>query len=212
MRAIQSAVIGYVLILLAWGVGGGGDGVIITFVQDTLTGTTGSEINADPTRQLILSITNFLTGLAAIVAVLVIIWGGYKFFFSTLPGSKEDGKQTILNGVTGLIVILLAGPLIGIVSDTFSQQTDQLELNTGSIIKTFVEIINNFLIPISAVVTVFFLVWAGYDYIFSRGDSSKVQSARTKLNNALIGLIIVLLAVTISQLIVFFVGNLNLTA
>ena len=209
-RAISSAVIGYALILLAYGVSGGGDGVILTFIQDTLRGTTAEGINAEPTENIINAVIGFLTAIAGLVSVLTIIWGGYKFFLSTLPGAKEDGKQTIANGVIGLVIVLIATPIRNLVESTFGTQESQLSLETGSIVSIISTIVNNFLIPVSAVLTVFFLVWAGYDYIFSGGDQGKVKSAKDKLNNAIIGLIVVLLAVTISQLIVFFVQNTNL--
>jgi hypothetical protein len=207
LKAIQAAVFGYVIIIIGYGISGEGDSLILNLVKNTLGGSDSSGINAAPIAALIQTITNILITLAGVAAVFIIVLGGYRFLFSGIPGVKEDGKQTILNGIIGLVVVLIARPIMKVITDTLSSQTNELNIQTNSITNTVVNIINGFLIPVSAVITVFFLVWAGFDWITSGGDSGKAGKAKEKLTNAIIGLVVVLLAVTISQLIVFFVGN-----
>ena len=54
---------------------------------------------------------------------------------------------------------------------------------------------------IIGVVAVGFIVWAGIQYMISTGDSGKMGKAKTTLTNAIIGLIISLVASSIVQLV-----------
>ena len=60
------------------------------------------------------------------------------------------------------------------------------------------------LIITAIILTFFFLLWGGFDWITSGGDKQKLQSARHKIVFAIIGLIIVFLAFFIVNVI----GNL----
>lgn len=205
-QTIQAGVIGLAVVLLAG------------FIVDLISGggdpsqalITADGFNTEQIDEFILSLTSLLTVLATAIAVVVIIWGGYQFLFSTLPGAKGDGKQTIINGVIGLIVIILASQIVEFVKSV----TDTIEagsagdINSSALISFIVNITNFILIPVSAAVTVFFLVLGGYQYITAR-ESYQVSNARKNLLNALIGFVVILLSVTIVQAIYYFVGTLS---
>ncbi len=200
-KNIQSGVVGLIIVLLA--------NFIVDAVNNVFKGADANTDFGDKAKNFIEPILTqgltFLTTLASVVAVLVIVWGGYKYFFSTLPGSKEDGKKNIERGIIGLVVVIIAQPIVTIVNSTIGVQNNQLSLDPQSIIFTIQVIITRFLIPISSVITVGLFIWAGYLWITSAGDAGTVKKAKDSFFNAIIGLIVVLLAVTITQLIVFFV-------
>lgn len=56
------------------------------------------------------------------------------------------------------------------------------------------------------ILSLFFLIWGGIDWIMSRGDTQKLQKARLKLTFAIIGLVIVFLAFGIVSLFGKFLG------
>ena len=87
--------------------------------------------------------------------------------------------------------------------ENVAASTDSLGVRIADII---VAVTNNILIPVAAAVTVFFVVLAGYKWI-SSPSIVRAGEAKQALINALIGFIIVLLAVTIVQLIYYFVPN-----
>ena len=66
-----------------------------------------------------------------------------------------------------------------------------------SCITFFVNLIFLFAVLLTFVV----LVWGGLDYIMSGGDTGKVATARQKITNAIVGLIIVILAWAITNLV-----------
>jgi type IV secretory pathway VirB2 component (pilin) len=201
MRTIQAGVFGLTIALGAKFIG--------DIVQNTVTG---EGLKPDYLIKFIQdNLINFLVGLAGVVAVLVIVWGGYQYFFSTLPNGKKDGLENIQKGVIGLIVVLIANPLKDLVVSTLNVQKDGVvKLDPKSIIFVIQNIVSNFLIPISAVVTVFFFVWGSYLWLTAGGNAGQVKKGQENMRNALIGFIFVLLATTISQLIIYFFGGLKI--
>ncbi|MBS7346498.1 MAG: hypothetical protein KIG14_02175 [Candidatus Sacchiramonaceae bacterium] len=55
------------------------------------------------------------------------------------------------------------------------------------------------LFRIAGVIATGFIVWAGFQYMISQGNSGKIATAKTTLVNAIIGLIIASLAVAITN-------------
>jgi|GEM_PF-995625 len=72
-----------------------------------------TEINTEPTTDnpcpfgtyLNLMIKIFL-GICAVLAMIMIVWGGIQYMTSDLASSKEEGKKYITNAVLGLILAL----------------------------------------------------------------------------------------------------------
>lgn len=55
-------------------------------------------------------------GIAAILAVLMIILGGFQYMTSDVPGAKSDGKTRIWGAIIGLLVILLSALILSIIN------------------------------------------------------------------------------------------------
>lgn len=70
----------------------------------------------------------------------------------------------------------------------------------------FLNVANAFLL-FAGVVALFIIVWAGIRFITSGGDAKQMQSARSMITYAIIGLIVVLS----SYAIIFFIGYLTNT-
>ncbi len=67
------------------------------------------------------SIFNFIFGVMGIVAVIVIILGGFNFMTSTGdPGKVKKGKDTILWGVVGLLVVLFSFAIVNFILNAIS--------------------------------------------------------------------------------------------
>jgi hypothetical protein len=149
---------------------------------------------------------DFGLNLAPFLAVLVIMWGGYKYLFSGLPGEQEGGKKSIQNGAIGLVVVLVARPLATVVKGIFgdTETEGELELETTSVLNFIKTLVSQFLIPLSSVVTVAFFIVGAYYIITARGDDERISAGRNAIRNAVIGLVIVLLSTTVVNLIVLF--------
>ncbi len=59
---------------------------------------------------------------------------------------------------------------------------------------------------VAVVLVLVFLVWGGIEWITSSGDKSKMEGARNKISNAIIGLIILAAATALFMLVQQFLG------
>ncbi len=60
------------------------------------------------------------------------------------------------------------------------------------------------LIVLAAIIAIFYLIWAGIQYITASTDEEKAKKARTAIYNAIIGIVVIVL----SYAIIVWVGNL----
>ena len=58
-----------------------------------------------------------------------------------------------------------------------------------------------FIFPIAGVILLLYLVWGGFDILTSMGDSKKVEAAKGKVTNAIIGFLIIFFAYWIVQIL-----------
>lgn len=63
-----------------------------------------------------------------------------------------------------------------------------------------------FLLIVAGILAVFYLVWAGLQYITAGGDTTKATTARQGIVNAIIGIVIILLSIVIVQWVGRIVG------
>ncbi|MFA6082436.1 MAG: pilin [Patescibacteria group bacterium] len=70
-------------------------------------------------------------------------------------------------------------------------------LDSGWSIGNIIDTVLNILFYVGGVVAIIFLLWGGISYIASAGDESKATKARNTILNAIIGIVIILLAVAI---------------
>lgn len=66
--------------------------------------------------EIVQSILNWIFGVIGIIAVIMVILGGFKLMTSTGdPGRVKKGKDTILYGIIGLVIALLAFAIVNFV-------------------------------------------------------------------------------------------------
>lgn len=90
-------------------------------------------------------------------------------------------------------------------SGVCKEGTDQVEITSipGDIIVIILNVLS-IAMQLAGYAAVGLVIWGGVKYILANGESGKVASAKSTIQNALIGLLIVLIAITI----VDFVTNL----
>lgn len=60
-------------------------------------------------------ILEFIVGIAGLIAVGGIVYGGYLYLFAGVSDAKDQGKKAIMYGVLGLIMTLVAWAVVNIV-------------------------------------------------------------------------------------------------
>ena len=103
-----------------------------------------------------------------------------------LPGNPTG----TLNPGTSAPGVVIGGP------DTFRFD------NLGDLIGTLIPL----LIAIAGLMLFLYLIWGGFDYLFSAGDSGKMDAGRQKITNAVLGFIIIFISYFLTQLICFVFG------
>lgn len=87
----------------------------------TPTAPTGVATNLEGTTGVIIKATNWILGFVALIAVLMIIWGGVQYL--TAAGDQDrtrSGKDTITHAVMGLVIAGLAYAIVNLIVTTIS--------------------------------------------------------------------------------------------
>jgi hypothetical protein len=109
--------------------------------------------------------------------IIAVTTGIFSIFIPALPAFAQIGVSACPTGL---------GNICNLSSDKF-----------GSFISQLI----TFLIVVAILVAVFFLIWGGIKWIMSGGDKAKVESARSTIIGAIVGLIIVFLAYFIISIV-----------
>jgi hypothetical protein len=96
---------------------------LVKLFGDTKSQVTGGINNVNPgggtttdLNTMIKSVLNWIFGIIGIVAVVMIIIGGFNMMISAGdPGKVKKGKDTILYGIIGLVISILAFAIVNFV-------------------------------------------------------------------------------------------------
>ncbi len=67
--------------------------------------------------KLVFIVVNYLISMAGLVAILFIVWGGFRMLTSAGdPARIKDAKSTIWNAILGMIIVLLSYIIVGYVA------------------------------------------------------------------------------------------------
>lgn len=81
---------------------------------------------------LIIFVIDILLAFAAILSVLFIIIGGYKYIFSGVSEkSAESGKKTVVNAIIGLVIVIISYAIITVISNTISNSVGSNPVASG---------------------------------------------------------------------------------
>ena len=168
----------------------------------------GPEATEDGLSQFIWMIVLNIIEMALVVIIYIaaffILYGGFLYMTGgSNPSMIERGRKTILSAVIGLIIGLgsvaivnmLFSGLFGGASETSSGGINGIVNMTGE------ELLANALnltYFIAGIVAVIVIIVAGILYVTSSGDPAKVTKAKNTITYAVVGLVIILVAFTIT--------------
>lgn len=135
---------------------------------------------------------------------------------------KQKITKTILGGLIAIVAMFTFVPSFSIVnaqsSDNCTVDCAQSGLNavgeafpagakTAKTVPEIARLIINWALYLAAIIAVIFIIYGGFLYITSGGDTGQAGKGRTTLVNALIGLTIVVLSYLIVQIVYNFLVN-----
>lgn len=185
--AILYAIIGLVIIGLSW--------VIVNFVfRAAGLGASGLPGGDDLAGRVMAVINGFLV-LIGVLAVIYLVYAGVKYITSAGDDKKAgEAKQAILYTVIGLVVIGLAAVLVNFVASAVG--LGNLLPGGGNLPAAVFLVINAFL-TLVAIVAAIYIIIGGVKYITSQGDDKKAAEAKNTILYAVLGLVVIGLAVVI---------------
>ncbi|MEI6237333.1 MAG: hypothetical protein WCP03_01900 [Candidatus Saccharibacteria bacterium] len=146
-----------------------------------------------------LAVIEMLLVLAGIIAVIMVMVGGFKYVTSQGESDKIAGaKNTIINALVGAVIAIIASQVVVYIAGMFSATPDAkyglipVDANSSNL-----KIILDIFFAIIGAVSVFMIVLAGFNFIVSGGNAEKVAKARRTIYYALIGLVVAVFATVI---------------
>jgi hypothetical protein len=161
--------------------------------------------NGDITEQIVTALGNLLCILSLIVppiCALVVTYGGLRYITSADdPGARDTAKKTIISAFIGMILVMLAVPLVNMVlTNSFTQVTPNNNCLQGSTVGEITQIMCNFwcfFSNISPAVCALVVIYGALRYLASGDDPRARKTAKTVIVSAFIGLVLVLISIPI---------------
>lgn len=154
--------------------------------------------------KIVLNVIEMALVIIIYIAVFFILYGGFLYMTGGAnPSMIERGRKTIFSAVIGLviglgsvaIVNLLFSGLFGSTGTTSSGGIEGIVNMSGEQLLTNALNLTYF---IAGIVAVIVIIIAGMSYITSNGDPAKITRAKNMILYAVVGLIIILVAFTIT--------------
>lgn len=176
---------------------------------------------------ILTAVIPLIFGLVAFLAVIVFVIGALRYILSRGDPKAADGARGTMTGaIIGLVIVLGTASLSGVFDRVFGlgffgtnnrpgpigngpvDLSCAFKLNSGSCIgqqySSFGQLatfVLQLLLAVGGLVFFFMLVFGGIRYITAQGDEKAVQSARSTLTNAGVGLLLIIIALVIIRLI-----------
>ena len=108
----------------------------------------------------------------------------------------------VVNIITILAILMLVfAPFAADAQNIFGNKPLPTDFEGSKTFSELVVKILNILLAIVGLIAVIFLVWGGFKYITSAGDEEAVDKAKSTIINALIGVVVVILAFALVRIV-----------
>jgi hypothetical protein len=172
-----------------------------------------SSCNRD--NSILLTVWEYLIRFVALIGGFTFIYAGYL----TMMDKYEEAKKIMSGIVQGVFATLLINAAINLIvesafpkigtsgcspeqavsSNIFGEYCINLDINP--VIKFAIVVINNLLLPASAIIAVLFFLAGLYNLLISGGNAAKVETGWQYMKNSILGLVAGLLSYTAINLV-----------
>jgi hypothetical protein len=166
-------------------------------------------------NSILLTVWEYLIRFAALIGGFTFIYAGYL----TMMDKYEEAKKIMSGIVQGVFATLLINAAINLIVEsafpkigTSGCSPEQavssnifgkycINLNIDPVIKFAIVVINNLLLPASAIIAVLFFLAGLYNLLISRGNATRVETGWKYMKNSILGLVAGLLSYTAINLV-----------
>ena len=172
-----------------------------------------SSCNRD--NSILLTVWEYLIRFAALIGGFTFIYAGYLTMMNEhyqaekiMSGIVQGVFATLLINAAINLIVESAFPKIGtsgcpsgqeVSSNIFGEYCINLDINP--VIKFAIVVINNLLLPASAIIAVLFFLAGLYNLLISGGNATKVETGWQYMKNSILGLVAGLLSYTAINLV-----------
>jgi hypothetical protein len=166
-------------------------------------------------NSILLTVWEYLIRFVALIGGFTFIYAGYL----TMMDKYEEAKKIMSGIVQGVFATLLINAAINLIvesafpkigtsgcpsgqavsSNIFGEYCINLDINP--VIKFSIVVINNLLLPASAIIAVLFFLAGLYNLLISGGNAAKVETGWQYMKNSILGLVAGLLSYTAINLV-----------
>jgi hypothetical protein len=166
-------------------------------------------------NSILLTVWEYLIRFVALIGGFTFIYAGYL----TMMDKYEEAKKIMSGIVQGVFATLLINAAINLIvesafpkigtsgcpsgqevsSNIFGEYCINLDINP--VIKFAIVVINNLLLPASAIIAVLFFLAGLYNLLISRGNATRVETGWKYMKNSILGLVAGLLSYTAINLV-----------
>ena len=135
----------------------------------------------------------------AIVAVLFIIFGGFRFITANgNPSAVASAVKMIMNACIGFVGAMVGGSVTYLIwNEVIGKNTTGIPQNDpGAMIGL---ILDGFIYPVAGSLALVMIIVGGINYSTSMGDPGKVAKAKNTILYAIVGLVVVIFAFAITS-------------
>jgi hypothetical protein len=199
-RYMVGIIVGLVIVLLSV--------PVINFViKGLLPGVSCEDINGskDDINTIFCNLISALSTIGPWICALVVIYGGLRYLSSADdPSARKAAKTTLIAAFVGLVIVMLAIPLVNMVLGD-ALQAVECEIAQGPITEQIAAIFGNFLCIIALIappICALVVTYGGLRYVTSADDPGARDAAKTIIISALIGMILVMIAVPLVNVVI----------
>lgn len=162
----------------------------------------GNPITPTTIEGVLSSIMSYLRGIAGTIAVIFIIIGGVMYMLSAGDKDRtEQAKKTVIFALVGLAIVL-AAPL-------FYQEIKAIlsGSNPGSALQTVLNNILTLLLSIIGFIAIISMIVGAMWMLTAVGDEDKYELGKKTATYSIIGLVIAVAALILSQEVINLIGS-----
>jgi hypothetical protein len=142
---------------------------------------------------------------AGTILVLILVFSGLRYMISGEdPKARHDALNRIKSGIIGILIIILAVPVLNYIADGTGTQLECECITGGDITEQIATVLGNLLCIITLIappICALAVTYGGLRYLTSADDPGARDAAKRIIISALIGLILVMLAVPLVNMV-----------
>jgi len=197
-RFMIGVIVGLVIVILAV--------PILNYVMDSIlpaVACTCVEGSEEAISDVLCNLIGALNAIAPWICALMVVYGGIRYLTSADdPGARKGAKAAIIAAFVGMVIVMIAIPVVNMaLKDQLENDTIDIE-NCSSLDEEMtdqiISILGDFLCVIALIappICALVATYGGLRYVVSADDAGARNNARTIIISALIGMVIVMLAV-----------------